>query len=150
MTWYEDAREAIDAIRLRVAPEVTLDVAVGMAAALSVNQSWKGNLTLLARHLAGAHVGLRVAERNCTRARQGKPLLGPKVEAFRRAILGDTEAVVIDRWTCRALGVKPPKAWPQGRYEALCEGIRKRARRVGMAPRDYQAALWVAERGAAL
>lgn len=45
---------------------------------------------------------------NLNRAIQNKPLSGPKVQAFLRAMFGDQNAVVVDRWVIRACGLKVP------------------------------------------
>ncbi len=46
--------------------------------------------------------------RNLNRAVLGEKLHGPKVSAFVDAMLGDPDAVVIDRWMIRALGFSLP------------------------------------------
>jgi len=45
---------------------------------------------------------------NLNRALRGEDLHGPKVSSFDRAMFGDEEAVVVDRWMIRSVGRKVP------------------------------------------
>ena len=66
---------------------------------------------------------------------------GLKTGAFRDAILGDPEAVVVDVWMLRAYG----RTWPTltaKRYRELVRSIRHTATRWGCAPARTQAAVW--------
>lgn len=67
---------------------------------------------------------------------------GDKVTAFYRAIVGDREAVVLDRWALRAVGHTRDTATPKQyrEYAALYADI---ARSVGEHPRDFQAIVWI-------
>lgn len=84
---------------------------------------------------------------NLNRVLKGEPLSGNKVRNFQMALLGDKNAVVIDRWVLRALW--PDSAVHRGaklrdnQYEFLANFIRQEARARNMAPADLQAAIWV-------
>jgi hypothetical protein len=83
---------------------------------------------------------------------------GAKVENFYRAIFGDPNAVVIDIWMIRGLapglakaikkavdeGERASKAitLTDAQYEFLANRVRAIAERVGVSPRDVQAAIW--------
>lgn len=73
---------------------------------------------------------------------------GPKVEPFYRAIMGDLDAVVLDRWALVAAGHTPGQRAPDdGPTRRLFEeAYRRAAKIVGMAARDFQAVIWIAVR----
>lgn len=73
-------------------------------------------------------------------------LSGPKVRAFYRAIVGDSESVVLDTHMLGILMVRP---YRNGReYDRLAEVVRAVAGFVGEHPRDLQAITWIVRRGA--
>lgn len=74
-------------------------------------------------------------------------LTGPKTRAFYRNICGDTDAVTVDVWAARAVGLAPPGTPRQ--YDAMAAAYRSAAAVVGETPRDLQAIVWCATRGAA-
>lgn len=71
---------------------------------------------------------------------------GPKVGAFHRAILGDTSALVIDRWATAAGNVFRAQELPEGTRRALDTAYRQLARKVRRNVRDIQAQVWIAVR----
>jgi hypothetical protein len=70
---------------------------------------------------------------------------GDKTAAFSRALQGDTDAVVVDVWVFRALGLDYPNMTPK-RYRSAAIRIKGLATRWGQNPRDTQAAIWVGVR----
>jgi hypothetical protein len=71
---------------------------------------------------------------------------GPKVSAFRDAILGDDYAVVLDVHMANVLHV-PQKAFGSVRVREECVTlVRHVADRCGFSPRDTQACLWYAQK----
>lgn len=82
---------------------------------------------------------------NLRRVESGDPVQGPKLAPFERALHGDDDAVVLDRWMFRVGGfeyVNLRRA--QGRR--LADGVRVAARRLGWPVAEAQAAAWTAER----
>lgn len=75
---------------------------------------------------------------------------GDKVTNFYRAILGDDDAVVLDRHALRAAGHGRDTATPL-QYARIANEYRTAAALVGESPRDFQAIVWVVlrERGRA-
>jgi hypothetical protein len=81
---------------------------------------------------------------NLRRAVEGKPLGGNKVGNFAKNILGDPDAVTVDRWMARIFFGKDSVKETQ--YEFVKAWITKEARKHGVSPRDYQAALWTGKK----
>lgn len=72
---------------------------------------------------------------------------GPKVTAFYRNIMGDTDAVTVDVWITRA-ATRGARNQPTAReYREIAVALRREARRANMSPRDFQAAVWIVARG---
>lgn len=72
---------------------------------------------------------------------------GAKVSAFAAALKGDREAIVLDTWMARALLVAEfepslAKLRRKATRELACKRIRAVAKRIGLCPRDCQAAIW--------
>jgi hypothetical protein len=75
-------------------------------------------------------------------------LKGMKTNAFAKAIAGDEQAVVIDVWMLRAVGIEK-KTPGQAQYNLLVEAVKKTAFDFGMTPRAMQALIWIVVRGSA-
>ena len=71
---------------------------------------------------------------------------GPKTRAFRDALLGDPDAVVVDVWTGRALGALDEGRLEGKRYDAAADRIRRAAKRLRWTPAETQAAIWTGAR----
>ena len=67
---------------------------------------------------------------------------GPKTSAFCRAILGDTDAIVLDVWMSVAFGVDQGRFTRAGVRRYWERQVRIVAERIGRTPRDAQAAIW--------
>jgi hypothetical protein len=80
----------------------------------------------------------------------GRPALsGQKASAFARAIAGDSDAVVIDSWVLRSVGLSPKKTVTRHRQRWITSAYVEAALLAGETPRDMQAIVWCAVRGAA-
>lgn len=80
------------------------------------------------------------------RPNPGQYVTGPKVSAFFRAIMGDDDILVIDRWAAYAAGFdrqKPPNA---GQRAIIESAYRLAAHAVGESVRDFQAIVWIQTR----
>lgn len=73
-------------------------------------------------------------------------LRGPKERAFCANILGQVDAVTVDVWITRA-ATRGALDTPGRAYDDIARAMRTVAARVGAAPRDLQAAVWVQVRG---
>jgi len=161
--WYPLASRT--ARRLAYRYGTTYHRAAGVVAATSPRQTWAGNITLAERTLSEGRpqdmpatrrwVASIFAGRRPTQVFPHKAT-SKKVYWFYRAITGDQNAVVLDRWAFRAaIGLHEAtetdiKSLERvGIYDLTAEAYRKVAPTFGMTPREFQAAIWVHVRGGA-
>lgn len=78
--------------------------------------------------------------------RPGKYATGPKVSAFYRAIMGDEDCLVVDRWASYAAGGPRDKVPGAKQRRSIADAYRRTAARVGESVRDFQAIVWIATR----
>ncbi len=131
--------------------------AAGVIAALSPRCRWSENLRRADRALAtGVARGLfaHKAQAIIDGTRPLDVLSGPKVRAFYRNITGNLHAITLDVWAVTAwLGYKASEAEVKrrlerkGGYETVAEAYRVAAHEFGLAPAEFQAAVWVHVRG---
>ena len=150
--WYCEANAFAESLTV-IRPEWNMEVAASVVSAFSPRVTWAHNKAKALQYAQGiTPKGLRshvvAADRCCRMGFDG--LNGPKTNAFARAIAGDSGAVVVDVWMCRAagLGKDAPNATE---YRAIADAIRSIARTptVCMAPATLQALLWIIVRGKA-
>ena len=150
--WYCEANQFAESLTV-IRPEWSMEVAASVVSAFSPRVTWAHNKAKALQYAQGiTPKGLRshvvAADRCCAEGFNG--LRGPKTNAFARAIAGDSGAVVVDVWMCRAadLGKDAPNATE---YRAIADAIRSIARTptVCMAPATLQALLWIIVRGKA-
>jgi hypothetical protein len=145
--WYMDAE--------RVAAEVarnldsTLEVGASVVSAFSPRERWTNNVTKalsfsLGNHIPGFKNNMVMA--NNAIAFGYDALKGLKTNAFAKAIAGDENAVVIDVWMLRAVGIEK-KTPNQTQYKQLADAVAKVAFDNGMTPRATQALIWIVVRG---
>jgi hypothetical protein len=157
--WYRLAHN--QARRLARKYGTTTHRAAGVIAALSPNQTWSVNLVMAESALAGNPRGFASAVARAKRILAGGSIIdtfpGPdtgshKIREFYRAIAGNTNAVVIDRWALRAAwgdDVRVKDLQRKGVYHMVASAYREVAPEFGLSPRDFQAAVWVHVRGGA-
>ena len=159
--WYAECRAVCEA--LSAGTSYSLETAAAVFAILSPRISYQQNIdaaaAVLAAHAAGAGpdavvipalgANTRKAFAILQGADNGRParVSGPKVSAFWRAILGDTDAVTLDVWAYRAAVARDIVTRVSERA-AVLEAYRRAAAAVGESPRDLQAIVWCHVRGA--
>lgn len=119
-----------------------------LIAATSNNSTVKSNLTLALKAYAQWKVDptqdieglMKTLLPNVKRAFEGD-LEGRKVDNFAKAILGDPDAVVVDRWMMRAFGFKGVAPTPS-QYDIIEHAIVDMAKKKGITPREVQASIW--------
>ena len=150
--WYADAELlAHDLIRIYQSRNinVTVENTASIISAFSPRQRWSRNM---AQALEFAHGGkpaglknnLLMAENSLTMGFDA--LKGQKTNAFAKAIAGDENAVVIDVWMLRAVGIEK-KSPTQSQYKVLADAVTATATMYGMTPRSMQALIWIIVRG---
>lgn len=145
--WYRDAEEVAEEVARNL--DATLEVGASVVSAFSPRERWSSNITKavafsLGHEVKGLPNNLRMAQASLELGFDA--LKGPKTNAFARAIAGDKEAVVIDIWMCRAVGL-PTDSPSQTQYTELSRAVRKVAQEFGLTPRTTQALIWVIVRG---
>lgn len=147
--WYHDAEDVAKTVADNLS--TTLEVGASVVSAFSPRERWATNITKAISYSLGQEV--KGLPNNMTMANnainQGfDALRGPKTNAFARAIAGDSEAVVIDIWMCRAAGL-PTDSPSQSQYNELSRAVYTVASEFGLTPRTTQALIWVIVRGSA-
>lgn len=152
--WYPEARRRLNTLAQRHDRPLSQVVAVfaitSVAAQLMTNLRWTEEI------LRGEREGGRWPNvqaplvKGALEARYpSRYVQGPKVSAFYQALMGDTQAVVLDRWALRAAGVEVNKTkhdiGVRVRRDAEA-AFRKAAEEVGEKPRNFQAIVWLALR----
>ena len=155
LDWYNVAHATAEGLAAGTDGRVTVDQAAAVIAALSPRQHWARNVAAAAAVIDGdtpsGVFGRQLATARAILAgRQAGPT-GPKVSAFHRAIMGDGSAVVVDVWAARAAGVDMPegRTLSPAQFRRIAAAYTEAASGLGVAPRDLQAAVWVATRGRA-
>ena len=147
--WYLDAEKVASEVANNL--NTTLENGASVVSAFSPRERWTANVAkAIAFSLGEKPVGLG---NNLKMAEAAKSigfdaLNGPKTNAFARAIAGDENAVVIDVWMMRALGLEK-KSPNKEEYKTLSRAVRTVATLYGMTPRAMQALIWIIVRGSA-
>jgi hypothetical protein len=147
--WYVDAEKVAHEVARNLG--TSLENGASVVSAFSPRERWTTNVAkAIAFSLGEKPVGL---SNNLRMAENAKligydALKGMKTNAFAKAIAGDEEAVVIDVWMLRAVGIEK-KTPGQSQYNLLVDAVKKTAFDSGMTPRAMQALIWIVVRGSA-
>jgi hypothetical protein len=126
------------------------DMMLRFLAATSADSATEAGATMAMKAYAQWKLGLpfsgfrsKSMAGNLERAARGEQFGGDKIDSFYRALRGDEDAVVLDRWMMKALGFKnPPTAFGSAQYRMFSEVVRDMAAQEGMTTRQFQAAIW--------
>lgn len=146
--WYDAAREWA-CVRFGPAKgSLLLRYLAATSPRASIYFNLRFALRALRDHLAGAlgqGYGVPANDVSCALVAAGRPLTGPKVSAFDRALAGDPDAMALDVWMARIAGCAG-EAPTAREAEAIRTAIRSAARILGGTPAEIQAAAWCAVR----
>jgi len=147
--WYLDAERVAEEIARNL--NTTLEIASTVLSAFSPRERWARNIKNAIAFSLGQDV--IALSNNIKMARSAMSLgfdalNGQKTNAFARAIAGDEQAVVIDVWMLRAVGIEK-KSPSKSQYNAMAEAVSKVASELGLTPRTCQALIWIVVRGSA-
>jgi len=126
---------------------------IQMLSATSQNATVKANTKLAIKAYQQAAEGvpfsgyMGVVTNNLNKLMKGEQWGGPKLQNFVDALMGDENAVVVDRWIMRAMGRKEHAPRTVEEYNAIAEAVRDRAKAMGVTPAEYQAMVWAGVRG---
>jgi thermostable 8-oxoguanine DNA glycosylase len=153
--WYADAEavahEIVDIYKTRNM-DVSLEQAASIVSAFSPRQRWSVNVRQALRFAHGDET-MRCLPNNLKMAKSAlengfNALNGKKTNSFARNIAGDENAITIDIWMMRSVGIA--KSQPSKKdYTQLSEAIEKIAMETAMTPRTVQALVWIVYRGSA-
>jgi hypothetical protein len=147
--WYVDAERIAEKVAENL--DTTLEVGASVVSAFSPRERWSVNVARAIAYSLGQDV--HCLKNNLVMANNALTmgfgaLKGLKTNSFAKAIAGDEQAVVIDVWMLRAVGIEK-KTPNQTQYWELVEAVKKTAFDVGMTPRATQALIWIVVRGSA-
>ena len=147
--WYLDAEKVAHEVARNL--DTTLENGASVVSAFSPRERWSTNVAKAIAFSLGEKVvalgnNIRMAE--LATVIGFKALNGPKTNAFAKAIAGDENAVVIDVWMLRAVGIEK-KSPTQSQYKEMADAVRKVAVALGLTPRTTQALIWIIVRGSA-
>ena len=147
--WYFEAQEVAEDVAELLGK--SLEVGASVVSSFSPRERWASNVAKAYAFANGKPVtGLT---NNITMANNSlefgfNALKGAKTNAFARAIAGDSDAIVIDVWMCKAANVSfdaPNKT----QYREMSEAVSIVASEFGITPRTAQALIWIVKRGSA-
>jgi hypothetical protein len=145
--WYVDAERIAEKVAENLG--TTLEVGASVVSAFSPRERWSVNVARAIAFSLGQEVtclknNLVMANKALTLGFQA--LKGLKTNSFAKAIAGDEQAVVIDVWMLRAVGIEK-KTPTLNQYRELVDAVKKTAFDFGMTPRAMQALIWIVVRG---
>jgi hypothetical protein len=147
--WYVDAERIAEQVARNL--DTTLEVGATVVSAFSPRERWSVNVARAIQFSLGEKVTClknNIVMANNALTMGFSALKGMKTNAFAKAIAGDEQAVVIDVWMLRAVGIEK-KTPSQSGYNELVEAVKKVAFEFGMTPRAMQALIWIVVRGSA-
>lgn len=148
--WYVDAERIAEQVATNLG--TTLEIGATVVSAFSPRERWSVNVARAISFSLGKEVTClknNIVMANNALTMGFSALKGLKTNAFARAIAGDEQAVVIDVWMLRAVGIEK-KTPSQSGYAELSKAVTAVASEHGMTPRAMQALIWIIVRGSAL
>lgn len=150
-TWYPEARRRCQALADQYGHTLAQVAAVlaitSVDAQLTVNFRWTEEILRgereAGRYPANQAPKVRAALASC---RPGRFVSGPKVEPFYRAIMGDTDSLVLDRWAIMTAVGNRRKHLPRAVREEIEYAYRSAASTCNETVRAFQAITWIAVR----
>lgn len=148
--WYREANE----LALDLAGTGGVKMAAGVIAALSPRMPWGRNKELAVRAFADGHASgtlgnsVRAADRILAGEDPLDVLKGDKVRSFYLNIMGDTDAVTVDRhalevYLGKRFADKDRPSIGKRLYREASDAYREAADIAGDTPRDVQAITWL-------
>lgn len=148
--WYDAARQVAQDVADRL--EVPLEHGASIVSAFSPRMHWGRNKQLAQRYSRGERslncLSMLIRLADLALEHGFGAFRRDKTRNFAKAIAGDTSAIVIDVWICKAAGlVKESPTIVQ--YREISQAVRRIANRYQLTPRTAQALIWCLVRGRA-
>lgn len=148
-TWYPEAYRLLSGMAQETGR--TTAQAVAVFAITSANTQLKANLNYTAAILRGERlygcypvVQTPLVTGALSTIRPQRFVTGPKCSAFYKAIMGDTEALVLDRWAARAAGIEQLRRDVSNPVRRVLDAAYREAAEIcGETVRAFQAITWI-------
>lgn len=147
-TWYPELRRLLEVMaeehRRPPAQVVAICAITSSDTQLVTNLRWTEEI-LRGEREAGRYPSFQIPQIAAAlrSAYPGRHVRGPKCGAFYRAIMGDTQSLVLDRWAALAAGHKRRRALPNGLRRELDAAYRVVAAECEETVRAFQAMVWI-------
>lgn len=157
MVWYGTTQDLVYVLSER--SQYTINQVACAMAQLSPRLRWSQNVDSVEILVMTGDLPRYVMSGPAKRARKALIAADPfatfgkkalKTQNFARNIMGDENAVTIDVWMARLVGVSERQLKLVGVYEALAHCFRLAAKRLGISPAQLQAVVWTVVRGSAV
>jgi hypothetical protein len=152
--WYEtEARKLINILpEFAGLPIIRIFAVTSMATSIEANVHQALKALLQIKHGERFIGYLPVQETYLNLVYDGRNVPGRKIQNFINALEGDENAVVVDRWMCKAFDVLHSRLLPDGRnfyksptekeYTAIENYVQQHAAHYAITPREFQSMLW--------
>jgi hypothetical protein len=157
MVWYGTAQNLVYV--LSEVSQYTVDQVACAMSQLSPRLRWSQNVDAVERLVCTGKLPGYVMSGPGRRAGQALRAADPfatfgkkalKTQSFARNIMGDENAVTVDVWIARLVGVDERQLKLAGVYEGIAHCFRLAAKRIGgITPAQLQAVVWIVVRGSA-
>lgn len=154
--WYSEAEDLV--LRLSYQSEYTTDQIACAMAHLSPRLRWKQNVEAIVQLVTKGTIPGYVMSGPAKRARKALVAADPfatfgkrakKTLSFARNINGDVDAVTVDVWIAKVVGITEDQLKLVGVYDSVAHAFRLAAKRRGFTPSALQAIVWIVVRGSA-
>lgn len=141
--WYDKAKEEIDYVCRKTGwcPERFTGLLAVTSPRISVRRNVRTTLHYLQTGILFPNIigGVKTSVRHFDASGE---IRGPKTLQFFNALRGDTDALVLDVWMAKVLGVEQKTFQNRRSREAATRTVKRVAKALGTTPRDTQAILW--------
>jgi len=142
--WYHAAKKEVEhaAEILSVAPWEYADYLALFSPRVSVKRNIRLTNYYLVKDKTFHPTTMRPTRVAVDHYNESGEIRGIKTAPFSQALLGVGDAIVLDVWMARALGIEQENLARLATHDRACGRIRLAARSLGWAPAEVQAAVW--------
>lgn len=143
--WYQRANQNVVCLAKSVGVSPA-DMALALAAfspRVHVSRSIKMAIEFFENDRQQPAGSMAMVYKTCLVGLENGFLKGPKTENFRRALMLDGSALVLDVWTCRGLRVDPAKAYQKRFLSRIESRFENASQAFGLSTAQVQSCQWV-------